>query len=464
MNNYASTCLGCILRFLPIAILSLSAPDAMQAQELTPAGSSAPLHLTLPAAVDLAIAHNRKLQLARLAVQDNEELKHIAESHFYPTVRNQSAMHHITELEGVVIPEGAFSHGSSSGSIPSQTLHIDQGGSTSYTSGTALDQPITQMFKIHAGVKAANAELESARIQAGDAQNSIAIAVHQLYYGYLIEQLTAETAEDDLKASTIAEDEKQKEMQEGRLLKDAELVSRVDLLEKRRSVLISKLNLDDLTLQLDDMLGLPLGTKLELDPQVQRDAPTLPLRSQAIEQVLQKSPSVRVARQNVEKAKAGLSAARDAYIPNVTGGARYSYQSGLPFLKHNFGTFGLSFTYDLFDGGAREANLKDARIKLSMAQTQLAQSENDARIQISAAYDKVEQLRQLQSVAAQALQAREESYRIKSQRAQVSAELASGLATAAAAVTSSKRNLLSAELNLYLAEDAIKRQLGEMPR
>ena len=343
-----------------------------------------PVHLTLPEAVDMAIAHNHRVELAHLSVRDSEEQERVAESHFYPTIQNQSAMHHITELEGVVINPGAFSTGTSIGPIPAKSLMIDQGASNSYTSGTGLDQPLTQVFKIHAGVQAAKAELNAAQINFGDAQNTIALEVHQLYYSYLIEQVNNITAMDEFKASEDTEQENRKGVREGRLLTDAELGSRAELLDKQRAVLISRLNLDDLTLHLDDALGLPLGTRLELNAEMLGDLPVLPSRPEAMEQVLQKSPTVLTDRQIVERARAGVASARDAYIPNVSATARYSYQSGLPFLEHNFGNFGVSFTYDLFDGGAREANLRDARVKLSMAQTQLAQDENDVRIAISA--------------------------------------------------------------------------------
>ncbi len=422
------------------------------------------MRLTLPAAIDLAMAHNHKLELAHLSVRDQEEQKRVAQSHFYPVIRNESATLHITELEGVVLPAGVLSHGTSAGPIPATTLRIDQGATTTYTSGTGLDQPLTQMFKIHAGVKAANADLHNAQIQARDNENSIALEVHQLYYNYLIEQLQGSAAQDAVSAATTAEDENKRALEDGKLLADAELASRATLLDQQRAVLESKLNLDDLTLKLDDALGLTMGTKFTLDADSVGDAPALPSRAEAIAEVLAKNPSVLAAQQSVEKAKAGISAAHDAYVPNITGIARYSYQSGLPFFAHNFGTFGASLTYDLFDGGAREANARDAKVKLSMAQAQLAQAEDDARIQISAAYDKAEELEQLLKVASQTLDAREESVRIQSQRAEVQAELASGVANARAAVTTAKVNILEAKLGLYLAHNNVLRLLGERPR
>jgi outer membrane protein TolC len=450
---------------MPVVLASPLLLLAQQSKAVAVAGDlsdAASVHLTLPGAVEMALAHNRHIMLAHLAVKDSDAEKKVAESHFYPIIKNQSAVLHITELEGVRIPAGALGE-TSTGFLPAETLTIGQGADTSYTSGTELAQPITQIFKIRAGVKAADADLNSAHIQSDDAENGVALLVHKLYYGILIEQLRGMAAKDAVAAATVVEHETKHGVDEGKLLADAELMSRTDLLDKQQASLVSRLNLDDLTLQLDDALGLPLGTHLILDPDSLGISPILPTRAEAIALLLNKSPAILSARQTVEKAKAGVVAARDEYIPDVTGVARSSYQSGLPFLAHNFGTFGATFTYTLFDGGEREGKLQDARIKLTMAQTQLKQTEADISIELSSAYDKAEQLEQLVGVTIQALEAREESFRIQSERAKVDAQLASGVATAQAALTSAHMNVLNSQLNLALARNSILRLLGARP-
>jgi outer membrane protein TolC len=453
---------ACLIQFAfvsPVAVAAQEVPGAPVAEVRSDAAG---VHLTLSTAVRMALEHNRRIALAHLAVNDSQAQKRLAQSHYYPVLKNESAVLHITDLQGVKIPAGAIGQ-TITGLLPAETLTIDQGALTTYTSGTELAQPLTQMFKIREGVKAADADLNSARIQSDDAENGIALLVHKLYYGILIEQMRSSAAQDAVDASTVVEEETKRGVEEGKLLVDAELQTRTDLLDKQQAALVSQLNLGDLTLQLDDALGLALGTHLVLDPDSVSTPLKLPTRTEAIALLLDKNPTILSARQTVEEARAGVAAARDEYIPDITAIARYSYQSGLPFLVHNFGTFGAAFTYNLFDGGGREAKLHDARIKLMMAQTQLEQDENDVRIELSSAYDRAEQLEQLLSVTTQAVAAREESFRIQSERAKVNAQLASGVAEARAALTSARMNALNAQLNLYLVENDIQRRLGARP-
>ena len=133
-------------------------------------------------------------------------------------------------------------------------------------------------------------------------------------------------------------------------------------LDAKQAALTQKLQIHDLTVTLNDLLGLPLETQLTLEADTSSAPMPVPSREECIRIAQEHSPEIRAAEQSVVKAKAGLAAAKDAYIPDITGLARYSYQSGVPLLVHNFGTFGISFTYDLFDGGRRIAEIKDSEL------------------------------------------------------------------------------------------------------
>src|SRR6202041_4043246 len=139
---------------------------------------------------------------------------------------------------------------------------------------------------------------------------------------------------------------------------------------------------NDFERQMADALGLPVDTPLDLDPAAAAVALDVPTRANAIRIALDQNQDLRAARQTLVKAQAGLAAAKDAYIPDVTAFSRYSYQSGVPFLVHNFGTFGVSFTYDLFDGGKRVAQIKDSRTLLSEAEVNLARIEDEVSVQV----------------------------------------------------------------------------------
>jgi outer membrane protein TolC len=422
------------------------------------------MQLTLSQAIDLALKQNRDIKLAQLAVVDSQHKKEIARSDYFPHIRNQSSVLHITDLAGVNIPAGAFGNHPDTGAIPGQNLVIDQGGLTSYTSGTGLEQPLTQMFKIHASNRAATADINTAKIQVNQAENGIALKIRQLYFGILIAQLKQKAAAEQVAAGEVKLQESLQDVERGNALDVAVLESRASALDARQAALAQRLQIHDLTISLNDLMGLPLNTSLALDADVTAASMSVPSREECIRIAQQHSPEIQAAKQGVEKAKAGLSAAKDAYIPDVTGLARYSYQSGVPFLVHNFGTFGFTLSYDLFDGGRRVAGIKDAQTVLSEAELNLTKVEDEVEVQVETAYDKVEQLQDLAGVAAEALKAREEASRVTDRRFEQNAALDSARSEAHAKAISAQASYLGATLGLSLATGDLKRTIGELPR
>ena len=244
----------------------------------------------------------------------------------------------------------------------------------------------------------------------------------------------------------------------------AALESRASALDAKQTALTQSLQIHDLTITLDDLLGLPLNTELHLDEDSLPPSMPIPSREECIRIAHEHSPEIRAAKQASVKAKAGLAAAKDAYIPDITGLARYSYQSGVPFLVHNFGTFGFTLTYDLFDGGKRMAEIKDSRTLLSEAELNLAKVEDEVAVPGG------DGLRQGRAVAGsrrrsgRSAEGREEAARVTDRQFEQNAALASARAEAHAKAISAKASSLEATLGLSLAQGDLKRTIGELPR
>jgi len=420
--------------------------------------------LSLSQAIDLALKQNRNLKLAQLGVVDSEHKKEIARAAYFPNIKNESSLLHVTELAGVDIPAGAFGAPSATGPLPANTLFIGQGSLTAYTSGTGLTQPLSQMFKIRESNRAAIADLNTARIQVNETENDIALKVRQLYYGILIAQSRLRAATEEANASQLNAQESVDAAAQGRALDVTVLESRAAVLDAKQSALTQNLQIHDLMLSLDDLLGLPLNSQLQLEDAIDAAPVSTPSREECIHIAHEQSPEIRKAQQAVIKAKAGLGAAKDAYIPDVTGLARYHYQSGVPLLVHNFGTFGFNVSYELFDGGRREGEIKDSRTLLSQAELNLAEVEDQTAVQVETAFDKVEQLKGMLGVAEEALAVRTEAARLSDRQFEQNAALASARAEAHAREASAKASLLETNLNLFLAQSDLKRAIGQLPR
>jgi len=422
------------------------------------------MQLTLPQAIDLALRQNQSLKLAQLDVVDSELKKKIAHAGYFPRLKNESTAFHVTDLQQVVIPAGSLSVPGIARPFPANTQIIGQGSLTAYTSGTGLSQPLTQMFKTRQENRAAEADIHSANDKLKEAQNDVVLKVTQLYYEILIAQLKEEAAKAEADAAQVTLQENTSSVEKGSALEVTELESRAATLDAKQTILQQSLQVRDLTLELNNLLGLPLNTKLQLSEQPFVAPSSFASREECVRVAREQSPDVSAAKQAVERARAAVGVAKSAYIPDLTAFARYSYQSGIPFLVHNFGTFGAIFEYELFDGGRRKAEIGEARTMLSKAEVNLDKVEEEVAVAVEIAYDNVEQTLTLVTVAEEVLKARTEGARLADSQFEQGAVLASARAEAVAKRSLANASLLEANVELSLAQAELKRVMGELPR
>jgi outer membrane protein TolC len=422
------------------------------------------MQLTLEQAINLALKQNHNVRLRSISVEQMQRKKDEARSGYLPQIKTSGSVLHVTELEGVAIPAGAFGSYPSTGPVPSKPLFVDQGSATWYTGGVGLEQPLTQLFRIHQANVAAKQDLLVAKTQLDQTQDAIALQVRQLYYNTLINQQKLKASQDQLAAAKIKDEENRNDVARGNLLEISDLQSKATILEAQQESLILRLQGNDLRRQLADVLGLPVNTPVNLDPGAAAVALDIPTLADGIRIALEQNQDLKAARQTLVKAQAGLAAAKDAYLPDVTALSRYSYQSGVPFLVHNFGTFGFSLNYDLFDGGRREAKVREARSEVHSAEVAVDKLQSEIEVQVHGIYDRVDELRQMIEVIGQVVKVRTEAARLADRQFEQSAALSSTRSQSHADLASATASLLEANCGLSLAEADLKRAIGLMPQ
>ncbi len=376
---------GNLFRTLAIAGLAVLSSDPQNAAEIR--------RITLTEAVRLAISQNRALKIARLKVIENQENKAGQRSAYFPSITNQSNALHITDLQNIVIPAGAL--GTVGGSfVPARSVALPQGQKTLFSSGTMISQPLTQLIRIREANRIAAAEVAASRDDLKKAENQVALQAHALYFGVLIARLQKQAAEQE---STYAGEhlrESEDDIRNGSALKVAAIQGRAGLLESQQAVLTAELQLSDLTTELNDLLGLPLDTRLELDPAVPTNFEQRP-REEYVQSAWAEHPELLAAEEAVRKARAGVTAAKSAYIPDVTAFARHSYQDGVPFLLHNFGTFGVNLNWEVLDFGKRRSAVREREAQLAQAEENLRRLKEEVAVGIERSYNKVERTRNM---------------------------------------------------------------------
>jgi outer membrane protein TolC len=236
--------------------------------------------------------------------------------------------------------------------------------------------------------------------------------------------------------------------------------SRAQSLQAKQELLTTDLQLSDLKLKLNDLIGLPLSTAVDLDPAVP-EFQQICQREQCVRVAMDSHPEILAARAEVEKAEAGVRLAKtDIWVPDVDAFARYSYANNVPFLARNFGTFGIHFGFDVFDSGRKKASLRGREAQLSQAKENLSKLTDQVKLAVETAYNKLERTQQMVNVSEEVLALRTESNRVVQQELARGSALNSQVEMTTAQEYDARALLLQTQLDYLQAHDEVIHATG----
>jgi outer membrane protein TolC len=175
------------------------------------------------------------------------------------------------------------------------------------------------------------------------------------------------------------------------------------------------------------------------------------------------NPEILAAEEAVNKARAGVTAAKSAYLPDITAYARDSYQNGVAFVVRNFGTFGVNLNWDVFDFGKRRAAVREREAQLAEAEENLSRLKEDVAVGIERSYNKLERTKNLVQVANQVVTLRRESERLAQNELTQGVVLVAERRQATAATYKAQADYLQASLGYLLAWAELEQTVGRTP-
>ncbi|NTU41918.1 MAG: TolC family protein [Nitrospirales bacterium] len=413
--------------------------------------SAEQLKLTLPEAVDMARRQNIPMKISRAKVLENRQRLVSARADYFPRLSNETAYFGVSAGQLVSIPAGSLGVIPGLGPLPAQTSSVAQGFDAMFLSSTTVNQPLTQLFKIHKANEIASADYRIAEAETIKTKNEIILAVHQLYYSLLTAEKQKVTAEAAIAAAEEGLREIEDGVRAGSLLEVATTASRVQLLQGRQALMAAEIQIADLGAELSDLLGLPPDTELVLDEIT--DVPTTPQPlQQYIQEALSRNPDLQAAKETAAKAGYAVNAALDEYIPGISLFARHTYQDGAPFIAHNIGIFGAQMTWNIFDWGSRRGVVGQRRAQLTQAEENVKRVESRITVETTKAYRKLERSKMMMEVTREVLSLQRENQRLTANQLEAGFTTKARYAEAVAAVRKAESEDLQAVMGYRLAQ------------
>jgi outer membrane protein TolC len=255
-------------------------------------------------------------------------------------------------------------------------------------------QPITPLFAVRQAVRIARADerIAMAKAAASYSKNARDTEIEETYFKLLIAQRQVTSAEwklasrerGPLYASAAVDVVRVSEQETGT----------IEAMKARDN---ANAKVRELTAALNRLMGWPDDTQLELA------VPDPLFENISLQEVADKpapaNPALVEAEQTIVKARAASSISKMAYFPEVAAVAGYMFQNVLPAVNSNFGYGGVMATYTLFDFGKREHAVKEANVRLEMAETALQLTKAKLSADIKKSYFELERSRQLSHIA-----------------------------------------------------------------
>ena len=417
--------------------------------------------ITLEEAIALARKQNAGLAAARFRVDQNAHHARAARADYFPRLTNEANLSQVVDMQRIEIPRGALGVYSATGPIPAVPLTLYQGGTGLFYTYTTLGQPLTQMFRIREGYRVARADTKQSEAELRKAEQDVSYGVSQLYFGLLIGEKQRAAAERRIAAAQEKLRESRDAVTAGAVLEVAAIGSRAGVLESRHALLAVEDQMADLRMELNEVLGLPLDTRLELVQPEAAELTAVPLE-EFTKAALASNPEVGAAEALVEKAHAGVRAARAEYIPDLSAFGRHIYQSSVPFLARNNGMFGFSLNWNVFDFGKRHETVAERQAGLAAAEANLRRLREHALVDVEKSYRKLERARQMIEVAREALALRRESERIANDQFSLGVIPPASFEESRAARARAEADALQAELGYRLARAELDRAAGRL--
>jgi outer membrane protein TolC len=354
---------------------------------LTP-GPDGVCRLTLEEAQQAAGgASNPLVRLAQLSVEAAKQHREGVQGLYYPNIGAQFANLHLNKRTGQVLT----TESPLTGMPITVPVNIFAKNQTDFNVGVV--QPVTPLLSVYQLVKIARADENIAKAKAGMPVAESARNVEKNFFDLLVAQRELTSAEADAKkiqAKWLTASNSGTPI--------ATTAQETDMLGAEKAVVLATSKVKELTASLNQMVGLPEGTRFELVP------PEPLVENISLNEATEKAtanPEVIEAEQTAIKAHAGLALTKLTYIPTVAIMGGYVNQNVINnrVLAKDFSYIGFIATFTLFDGFKREHTVKEVKAQSEMADLGVQLTKAKVAAGVKSSYLELDRSRQLYQLA-----------------------------------------------------------------
>ena len=423
------------------------------------------VHIQLPAqtarilkledATGLALENNHLLNVRKYQVREKQEMVNTDRVKFLPTVAIGGSYQYNSNLPSITIKQGRFGtlpFGGMFYPLPPIDEIIEVGKHNVYSAGVTFYQPVSQIGKINAGVQFSKTEMQIAQTEESRAIYQIKQTVEKLYFGLLILRKQIEEADLKVLLAKAKLNDIKNAVAAGKTTESNIYGLSASVADEEQNLLKLKIQYDDYIADLVQLTGIDPAVVIELQPVPHDNFPeNLPAVDSSISEAVLKNNDLRMASLTKTKADYSIKASKYSYLPDLGILGGYTYQEGTDIYPRNNAFIGASLKWNLQDILSNRTIQKQRTYIKEQAEENLANTKEQVNKEIAKAYRKLEQSKELISVAGKVVDFRRKDLKMQNDKRKSGLNLESDLLTAKAALAKAESDYFAAQLNYRIA-------------
>ncbi|SEK68099.1 Outer membrane protein TolC [Stigmatella aurantiaca] len=425
-----------------------SSPEAAAASPTAPSSTTAPSLpvLTFEQAINLAEKQNPSLEAARARLRQADELSNKAWSGYLPNIVLNASY---TRQQEVLIPL-----------LPDQPPVAIQQANQLGAQGTLRQALIVP--QLWPAIQSAYLGERVAALTVEDARRQLLFAVAQAYLGAASLRDSLAVQEQLLEVRRGFERDAQVRFDVGDVERLAVLRATLDRKQAEQELVRSRNSYASARSSLAALLARPVDFDVAPPSEPEVAVPAEAANPETAEQTaLDKRQDVGAARLSVDIARLGRRQYIFQYFPNLyaTGGFTASNAAGLTGQTTAW-TAGLALSWTLFDGGLREANIREGSAKIAEANANLRGAEQRARDEVRRAALELGTSEVNLKTAEDRVKIARETARLTKESFEAGAATYLQVTDINASLAAAELSAVAEELNLRLSRLALARAMG----
>ncbi len=335
-----------------------------------------------------------------------------------------------------------------------------------YSMKLSLQQPLFTGFKLSSSSDIARYNSLAAKQDYSKDEQDVIYSIKSAYWNLYLAGKSEEAINENVREVKAHLQDIQNFFKQGLATRNEVLKVEVQLSQSQLNQIDAKNSVNLAVVNLDNAIGLPLTTEIEVQKDVNVENENVAGLSQLIDMAIKNRPELKSMQYQIDASKSSITFAESDYYPQVVLAGEYVYaqpnQRILPTQNQFKGTWDVSvgLSFNLWNWGATKDQTTQAEAQFEQAKDSFKTLKDAVTLDVTQSYFNLVKAKEKVSVTKQAVSQAEENYRVTDDKFKQGLALNSELLDAEAALMQAKTNYAQAIVDYELSQAQLEKATG----